>query len=142
MIPVVAKRYASTRDGVPLEVWKPNRHVRTIQTGTTLRIQTEAAFLLHWTADEWQTIRDSRSSATTLGIHWLDIPIAASQSAPIRFTFFFPKQERWEGRDYVVNIRPTAVSGPERLTEIAADGNGSAERGKRATTEAAASIRR
>ncbi|MEX2552676.1 MAG: glycoside hydrolase family 15 protein, partial [Actinomycetota bacterium] len=103
-IPAVADRYRSRRHCVPLEVWKPNRRVRSVRTGMTLRVQAPAPFVLHWTRDEWRQAEDTRSTATTLGIEYVDIAIAPSQRAPIRFTIFWEKPQRWEERNYSVDI--------------------------------------
>jgi glucoamylase len=100
----VAKRYLGERAHRPLfEIWKPLRQVRSVKHGYVLRIQMEAAFRLHWSDDEWQTMKDTTSSSTTLGVEFVDIPIIAAQRAPIRFTFFWPESDRWEGRDYMVS---------------------------------------
>ncbi|MEO6779760.1 MAG: glycoside hydrolase family 15 protein [Bradyrhizobium sp.] len=106
LIPEVAKRYLGSRTGHQLfEVWKPNRQVRSVKPGHVLRVQMPAAFRLHWSADEWQSVKDTPSSATTLGVDFVDIPILAAQQAPIRFTFFWTATNRWEGRDYMVSIK-------------------------------------
>jgi glucoamylase len=76
-----------------------------VKKGYTLRVQVPAPFRLHWTGDEWGTVKDTPSSATTLGIDFVDIPITAAQHAPIRFTFFWPESNSWEGRDYMVEIK-------------------------------------
>ncbi len=104
LIPAVVERYRQHRTCMKLEVWKPNRQPRTVRVGMTLRIQTPASFVLRWTRDEWQLVQDTKSTDTTVGIDYVDIPVASDQRAPIRFTFFWPDQERWEGRDYAVNI--------------------------------------
>lgn len=102
----LAARYYSHAECKPLEVWKPNRQGRTVQSGYTLRVQAPAAFKLHWTRNEWQTIEDTRSIETALGIEFVDIPIHLAQQAPIRFTFFWLATGRWEGRDYAVMVEP------------------------------------
>jgi len=102
-IPEVAQRYIHDRSScTPLEIWKPNRHPRSVQRGTTLRIQAPARFRLRWTLDEWQTMADTPSTPTALGIEFVDIPIPRNQQAPIRFTFYWTASLRWEGRDYAV----------------------------------------
>jgi glucoamylase len=107
LVPDVASRYLGSRKECrPLEVWKPNRHVRNVQRGFTLRIQVPARFRLHWSRDEWQTAEDTPSSPTALGIEFVDIPVLSNQSAPIRFTFYWTAANRWEGRDYVVVVVP------------------------------------
>jgi glucoamylase len=105
LVPEVASRYLGGRKTCQLfEVWKPNRQVRVVKRGSTLRIQVPAAFRLHWTNDEWRAVNDTQSGATTFGIEFVDIPVTAAQQAPIRFTFFWTESDRWEGRDYVVAV--------------------------------------
>jgi glucoamylase len=106
LIPEVAERYLGDRKACQLfEIWKPNRRVRFVKKGYTLRVQAPVSFHLHWTGDDWDTVKDTPSSATTLGIDFVDIPIVAAQHAPIRFTFFWPGNNSWEGRDYMVEIK-------------------------------------
>ncbi|MGD9720682.1 MAG: glycoside hydrolase family 15 protein [Pirellulales bacterium] len=108
LLPSVAERYQSGRSRRDLEIWKPNRHARAVSPGMTLRVQALAPFVLHWTSTEWQQVNDSQSTATTLSVHFVDIPILRGQQAPIRFTFYWPDQGRWEGRDYQVAMEPPA----------------------------------
>jgi hypothetical protein len=54
--------------------------------------------------DEWQVVNDTASTATAFDIHFVDISLTASQQAPIRFTFFWLHEKRWEGTDYTVNV--------------------------------------
>jgi glucoamylase len=104
-VPVVADRYLFSRGRKDLEVWKPTRQVKTVKPGDTLRIQAPRRFRLRWSDDEWQTVHDTDANSTGLGIGFVDIRIVPSQVAPIRFTFFWADEERWEGRDYEVAIR-------------------------------------
>ena len=78
--------------------------MRSVQHGYVLRIQAQAAFRLRWSGDEWQSVKDISSSGTTLGVEFVDLPILAAQSAPIRFTFFWTASGSWEGRDYMVSV--------------------------------------
>jgi glucoamylase len=104
LIPAVADHYAHRRNCMTLEVWKPNRRVRTVRPGTTLRIQAPAPFRLRWSQDEWQATQDASATATALNIHYVDISVALGQRSPLRFTFFWTIGRRWEGRDYEVAI--------------------------------------
>jgi glucoamylase len=87
-----------------LEIWKFNWRVDSIRRGWTLRLMAEAPFVLRWTADEWQTIRETPSVATAVGIEFADVPVSLDQDAPVRFTFFWIATAIWEGRDFVVTI--------------------------------------
>ena len=105
LIAEVAKRYLGARaDRQLFEVWKFTRQARSVKHGYVLRIQAQASFRLHWSDDEWRTVKDSSSSHTTLGVDFLDIPILAAQRAPIRFTFFWLASQHWEGRDFIVSV--------------------------------------
>ena len=105
LISVVADRYLRNNGRTDLEIWKPVRQVREVTCGQTLRIQAPSAFRLHWTKDEWQTTEDAASIHTKLGVGFVDIPIDGDQRAPIRFTFFWTVSQKWEGRDYAVEVR-------------------------------------
>jgi glucoamylase len=87
-----------------LEVWKFNRRVPVASAGTLLRIQANAPFVLHWTDDQWQHAVDTRSQAAGVGVDFVDIPVKREQTAPIRFTFLWVEENRWEGKDYVIAV--------------------------------------
>ncbi len=104
-IPAVAGRYLDeTKLYKLLEIWKHNRQPRTVQRGFTLRIQAAQSFRLRWTRNEWREMEFTRSTPTTLGIEFTDIPIPDSQQAPIRFTFHWLGSDLWEGQDYEVAV--------------------------------------
>ncbi|MBI3107493.1 MAG: glucan 1,4-alpha-glucosidase [Candidatus Rokubacteria bacterium] len=108
-ISAVGDRYLTRRGCKPLEVWKFTRQPRTVMPAMTLRVQAPGAFLLHWTANGWESVQDTRSTATALGIEFVDIPIALEQRAPVQFTFYWIDTSRWEGRDFQVTVqRPGA----------------------------------
>jgi glucoamylase len=104
-IPIVAERYLNKCGRKDLEVWKPTRRVRAMSAGEILRIQAEGPFRLRWTCDEWQTFQDSPSIDTGLGAHFVDIRVASQQTAAVRFTFLWTETQRWEGRNYEVEVR-------------------------------------
>jgi glucoamylase len=108
LIDHVAERYQSPTKPLAPEVWKPQRHARSITPGQTLRVMANEPFLLHWTANNWQQIDDTPSTPTKLGLHFVDVTTEVHQAAPIRFTFFWLDSKRWEGRDCAVSIDPHA----------------------------------
>ncbi len=89
-----------------LEVWKPNRRVRRIPAGVTFRIIVPKPFQLHWSFGDWSSVTDTRSTPTALALDYVDIKVAPAERGPIRFTFFWVEEQRWEGRDYTVEITP------------------------------------
>jgi glucoamylase len=103
LIPEVAQRYTEDRSRCKsFEIWKPSRQSRSVARGVTLRIQAAGSFLLHSSLDNWNTVKDTDSTSTKLGVDYVDIPIPEDQANPIRFTFFWRNTNSWEGRDYSV----------------------------------------
>ena len=102
-VPAVAERYQARRAPQPFEVWTFGRRVRAVRPGTRVRIQAGAPFRLRWTRDDWARVEDVASRPTALGIEFVDVPVALEQTAPTRFTFFWPEAGRWEGRDFAIS---------------------------------------
>jgi glucoamylase len=110
-----------------LEIWKLNHQVQAVPAGTVLRIQADSPFLLHWTSDDWQHSIDTRSQGTAIGVEFVDIRVPQKQKSPIRFTFLWLEENRWESRDYTVNLQPKGAAarskmnvrgGKERFEEV------------------------
>ncbi len=104
LVDSVAERYCNDKPRPVIEVWKMNRQVKCISAGGLLRLVASSPFLLHWTDDEWTTKRDTSSTPTSIGIEYADVRVAPSQTAPIRFTFYWPQQSQWQGTDYQVEV--------------------------------------
>lgn len=110
-IPAVAERYLGAHGSrTEFEVWKPNRHVRSVRPGATLRVVAGEPFRLHVSRDAWRTVEDLQSEATSLGIDYVDLPTTADDRGAIVFTLYWPRRDAWEGRDYRVEVgaAPTA----------------------------------
>ncbi|HET8654936.1 MAG TPA: glycoside hydrolase family 15 protein [Longimicrobiaceae bacterium] len=104
-LPPVAERYlGSSSRRKRFEIWKPNRQPGTMRADEILRIQVPRPFRLHWTRDEWSSTHDTASTASGVGIDYVDLMAEPGQRAPFRFTFQW-SDGRWEGRDYEVEIR-------------------------------------
>lgn len=105
LIPEVAARYqGASRTRQRMEIWKPNRHARSVAPGSTLRVQAPDAFRLRWSDDQWQTLHDTVASSTTLGVAYADISIGPEQQGEIVFTILWTADDRWDGRNYEVAI--------------------------------------
>jgi glucoamylase len=102
LIPSVAARYLAAQGRKDLEIWKPVRQVRRVKAGSVLRVMAPDPFLLHWTADDWQSTANTASAPSGIGAHSVDLQVQKGQRAPMRFTFYWKEQDRWEGQDYAV----------------------------------------
>jgi glucoamylase len=105
LIPEVAERYRQPHARTPIEVWKKHRHVRAIRAGCKLRIQAKEPFVLHWSKGDWQHPYDTRSIHTGVGLDYVDIDTSPADRAPLQFTRYWPGRQKWEGRDYSVELR-------------------------------------
>jgi glucoamylase len=92
-----------------LEVWSFIRQVRAVPHGATVRILNENPFRLHWSNDgsddNWENVQDTDSNTAVVGVSYVDIPVPPSQRMPIRFTFFWPNNGTWEGRNFRIDIQ-------------------------------------
>jgi glucoamylase len=73
--------------------------------GQTLRVETLAGAVAHWSVDRWLSVHDAATRDTTLGIHVVDLDTSKLLAgARVDFTFYWPEAQRWEGVDFVVRI--------------------------------------
>ena len=103
-IPEVADRYLNEAGRRELEVWKPNRQVRSIRAGQVLRIQQPAGFRLRLSTDGWDNAEEVAATNTGVGIAFVDLPTDEGEEQVIEFTFYYPAEDRWEGQNYRVEV--------------------------------------
>ncbi|MCI4360897.1 MAG: glycoside hydrolase family 15 protein, partial [Thermoplasmata archaeon] len=104
-IPEVFERYIHrVGEPAPLEIWSFHRQPHTVAPARPLRVLAGAAFVLRWSTDGWTTIAETRSTATDLGLDFVDLPAPTEVGRLMRFTFYWPEADRWEGRDFEVTV--------------------------------------
>jgi glucoamylase len=93
LIPVVYDRYVRRHAPVrsDLRIWKYTRQSRTVEAGSVLRVISSGSFRMRWwigdNAGTGSTMREVASTASGLGIDFVDIPVPDTQTAPVRFSF-------------------------------------------------------
>jgi glucoamylase len=103
--PQTVQRYLVEQVESPHMVWRFNHKIRSMPIGKTLRIETMAAGVVHWSADNWATTADIKTIDTGLDVHVADLPTAYTMNGtPVQFTFFWPDTDRWEGTNFTVVI--------------------------------------
>jgi hypothetical protein len=62
------------------------------------------------------TKHDDRRQLCTArtGVQFVDIPLRLQQKAPVRFTFLWLEESRWEGKDYVVEVQASVAEAQAR----------------------------
>ena len=105
-LPVHAvERYLKQRNICRRTYWRFEQPCRVLPNGHTLRIEVFAKAVVHWSDDDWRTSHEMRTTDTTLGLHYADLKCDDSASAgKLQFTFYWPDSERWEGKNYEVEI--------------------------------------
>jgi glucoamylase len=99
------QRYAVAKTESPHTLWRFNHKCRTIPPGRTLRIETLARASVRWSPDGWQTVQDTETRDTKLGVHVADLQTAAlHKGTVIKFTFHWEEAGCWEGKDFEVLV--------------------------------------
>jgi glucoamylase len=103
--PQTVERYIVNKITSSLAVWRFNHKVRTMSPGRTLRIETLAPAVVHWSVDGWRTVHDTPTRDTRLGVHVADLDtVHLRQGDRVDLTFYWPEADRWEGTDFLVCV--------------------------------------
>jgi glucoamylase len=103
--PQTVQRYLIEKHGRQHYGWRINNKARTVPHKQTLRLNLLFPALVHWSTDDWKTAHDSQTHDTGLGLHTLNLPTASLPvGGQVVFTFFWPEEKRWEGKDYTVKV--------------------------------------
>ncbi len=85
--------------------WRFNNKARVIPRGKILRLMLPNPAMVHWSIDGWKSVQDTAACDTGLGIYRLDLPTASLPvGGDVVFTFYWPQEKRWEGKDYSVVV--------------------------------------
>jgi glucoamylase len=109
--PEPVQRYIVEKRSSNLFIWRFNHKIPTMPARQTLRLEVHAPATVHWSADGWQTVHDTDTQPTGLGVHVADLPTGRlSAGESVTFTFHWTEVDRWEGADFEVEIEPLSVS--------------------------------
>ena len=103
--PQTVQRYLVDRVTSTRVSWRFNNKIRAMPPGRTLRVETLVAARVHWSSDDWRTVRDVPTRDTTLSVHVADLETSGlGLGDRVAFTMYWPGADRWEGIDYVVYV--------------------------------------
>jgi glucoamylase len=103
--PQTVERYLVKQTMSERIIWRFNNKVRAIPVTRTLRVETLAPAVVHWSVDDWRTVHDSSTRDTTLGVYVADLDTRdLRHDDRVHFTFYWSEAGRWEGVDFVVCI--------------------------------------
>jgi glucoamylase len=104
--PQTVQRYLVEKRARTIFGWRMNNKTRMIPRGKVLRIVLISPATVHWSIDGWKSFQDTQTRDSGLGIHTLDLPTASlPMGGQAVFTFFWAKENRWEGTDYTVTVQ-------------------------------------
>jgi glucoamylase len=103
--PQTVQRYQIEKRNSPYCDWRFNNKCRTMPEGKTLRIALLSPAMVHWSFDGWQTAQDTKTRDSGIGLHVAELPSQRIESGgSVLFTIFWDDAQRWEGRDYCVDV--------------------------------------
>ncbi len=103
--PQTVERYIQAGTASNRLTWRFNYQHPTIPTGHVLRIELLAPVTVHWSVDNWQTIKDVDTRETGLNVYFVDLPVdKLPAGTTLVFTFHWSAADAWEGTDFSVNI--------------------------------------
>ena len=75
-------------------IWRFNNKVRTMPANRTLRVETLAPAVVHWSVDGWRTVHDTATRDTTLGVHVCDLGTSdLCHGDRVDLTFYWPEAD-------------------------------------------------
>ena len=105
MPPQTVQRYQVEKVGSSHSVWRFNNKVALMTAGNRLRLEVLAPAAVRWSSDGWQTVQDTKTRDTGLGVHVADLATSKLHAGSnVVFTFFWPQAGRWEGTDFSVAV--------------------------------------
>ncbi len=78
--------------------------MRSIIAGKTLRVVDTARFRMLYTTDNWATSTTVQSHPVGYAGSYADIATTPGQAGKIVFTFYWPEQDKWLGRNFEVEV--------------------------------------
>jgi glucoamylase len=112
-IPAVVEHFSKPRQSV-FEFWKLRRHLEQIEAGKTLRIAVKDRFRVDYTLNGWNDVEHTEATGVLHSGYFADIPVPVEQTAPVSFTLYWLEEQRWEGRNYDVQVTRPAEPPRER----------------------------
>jgi glucoamylase len=105
LIEPLRARYIDEQHKSDLQVWLFNHKLRVARSIMRLRIETNAAARLRWTVNHWNTFNDAELFDDGLGLFSHEFAPGELKAGEIlEFTFYWMKEDHWEGRNFGITI--------------------------------------
>lgn len=105
MPPQTVRRYVTGHKDTPFAFWRFNHKINSMPAGKRLRVEVLSNAVVRWSLDNWQTSTDMPTHSPGFDIFLADLPTDQVKSGErVRFTFYWPGSERWEGENFEVAV--------------------------------------
>jgi hypothetical protein len=89
--------------------WRFENKIMSMPSGSGLRIEVFAPAVVHWSADGWKTVNETRTRDTGRGVHVAELNTAGLHpGASVHFTFFWARANHWENQNFSVKVEAGA----------------------------------
>jgi glucoamylase len=103
--PQTVQRYQVEKRTAATFGWRYNNKPVTMPPGKKLRVVLLSRAIVHWSCDEWQTRNQAETQDSGVTVYFVDLPCETLvPGQKVTFTFYWPEQQKWEGRDFEVTI--------------------------------------
>ncbi|HEY1583305.1 MAG TPA: glycoside hydrolase family 15 protein [Chthoniobacterales bacterium] len=100
-----AQRYLVEEKEPAFQSWRFNDKIVSLGKNRHLRLELLAPTTVRWSTDGWANTHNSDTTDSQLGIHYLDLSREKlPHGSELRFTFYWRENERWEGRDFSIQL--------------------------------------
>lgn len=105
----LAARYGTrvVGDHSRVVAWGFDQQFRVFPAGKSARMELSAPAVVHWTANQWDTVSDTHTAEVGPNLHVADL---TTEELPpgtrVQFTFYWPEVSRWEGEDFEFRVEP------------------------------------
>lgn len=97
-------RYIRRKTKASSDIWNFEHPINKIQKGLDLRIEAHKLAIVHWSPDNWENRYDIIMRDSGLGIYFANLSTIDAKNKSFIFTFYWQEEEKWEGRDFEVEI--------------------------------------
>lgn len=87
-----------------VEIFQTSRPLASLTAGMTLRVVDTVRFKMLYSTDDWKTSIMREARAVGYAGFFADIATPAGQPGKIVFTFYWPGQDKWLGRNFEIHI--------------------------------------
>ncbi len=100
------KRYIKQKTISSICIWRFSNQCKSISANKILRIEVMYEAEVRWSKDNWQSSNTTQPKQTGIGIFYADINVNDAPAQQIVFTFFWVKENKWEEKNFAVEITP------------------------------------